>query len=404
MHWIHFSRARSIKPDGYYGGLPKSALHRLPLWTFPLAAVVLVALWQGATVAANYGGNWTALFAAGANQPQPPLSAAEHVYLFAGSDGYDGQFYHYIAHDPLLHSDLKNYIDDARLRYRRILIPLLAYVLALGQSGWIDPAYRMVCLLSIGLGVYWSCRIAQDAGLSAAWGLLFPAMPAIPITVDRMVIDGGLAALTAAFLYYSRRPSWKLFVVLMGAALTRETGFLLPLAYCAYLAWRREFRRAGIFLLSTAPALAWYAYVQVHTAGHPFDISLIPFSSILRALRNPLHYPPGIPFADAVRAADYLALAGMVLGLGLAFRYFTVRDPVCLAAMLFATLAVVVQPVETWQNVYAFGRIYTPVLICLAALAGQSRNPWLLVPAAMILPRLAIQLAPQAWGIARWIA
>jgi hypothetical protein len=367
--------------------------------------VLLVASWQWATVTANYGGNWTALFCTGANQRQPPLAAAERLYLFAGSYGYDGQFYHYIAHDPFLRSDLKGYIDDPRLRYRRILIPLLAYGVALGQSGWIDATYRLVCLLSIGLGVYWSCRFVQDAGLSAAWGLLFLVMPAIPITTDRLVIDGGMAALTTAFLFYSRSPSWKLFVVLICVALTRETGFLLVLACCAWLAWRREFRLSGIFLFSAAPALVWYRYVSAHTASPSYDISLIPFSSIVWVLRHPLTYPPGTPFADAILVADYLALAGMLLALGLALRWFLSKpfDPIRIAAMLFATLAAVVQVTGTWESVYAYGRIYTPVLLCLAAVAAQARNLWLLAPAAMILPRLAIQLAPQILGIAHWI-
>jgi hypothetical protein len=382
----------------------------LLLWTLPVAAVVLVVSWQWATVTANYGGNWTALFCAGANQRQPPLAASERLYLFAGSTGYDGQFYHYVAHDPFLRSDLKNYIDDPRLRYRRILIPILAYGLALGQSGWIDAAYQLVCLLSIGLGVYWSCRFVQDAGISAAWGLLFLAMPAIPIAMDRLVIDGALAVLTAAYLYYSRSPSWKLFVVLICAALTRETGFVLVLAYSACLAWKRELRVAGVFLLSAVPALAWYGYVQVHTIGQPTVISLIPFSSVLWVLENPLNYPSGTPFVGAVRVADYLAVAGMLLGLGLAFRCFvrrpfdSPRDPIRIAAMLFAALAAVVQVTGTWQSVYAFGRIYTPLLLCLAAIAARSRNPWLLTPVAMILPRVAIQLAPQALGIVRWVA
>ena len=132
---------------------------------------------------------------------------------------------------------------------------------------------------------------------------------------------------------------------------------------------------------------------------------MIPFSSILRVLGNPWSYPPGTPFAGAVRAADYLALAGMLLGLGLAFYWF-VRGPFDsprAAAVLFATLAVLVQPIETWQNVYAFGRIYTPLLLCLAAISAHSRNPWLLTPVAMILPRIAIQLTPQALGVMRWI-
>ena len=369
-------------------------------------AVALVALWQWATVTANYGGNWTALFCTGAVQRQPPLAASEHVYLFANSTGYDGQFYHYIAHDPLMRSDLKTYVDDPRMRYRRILIPLLAYALALGHSGLIDPAYEIVCLLSIGLGVYWSCRFAQSVELGAAWGLLFLAMPAIPIAMDRLVIDGGLTALTAAFLYYSRSPSWKLFAVLVCAALTRETGFLLVLAYCAHLVWRRELRTAGLFLLSAAPAAAWYGYVQLGTTGRPYEFSLIPFSSILWVVGHPLSYPPATPLAGVVRLADYLAIAGVLLAFGLAFLWFArlPHVPLRIAAVLFATMGLVLQRHDYWESVYAFGRIYIPVPLCLAALAAEYRKPWLLAPVAMMLPRLAIQLAPQMLGVVRWMA
>lgn len=207
---------------------------------------------------ANYRGNWTAFYCAGDLQRLAPLAVTENVYLFQNSTGYDGQFYHYKAHDPFLRSNLKTFVDDARLRYRRILVPLLAYLLAGGRSGLVDPAYELVFLIGIGLGVYWSCRLARKAELNAAWGLVFLAMPAIPVTMDRMVIDGGLAVVTAAFLWFSRSPSWKLFVVLVCAPLTREMGFLLVLAYCGSLAWRRQLRAAAIFLLSAVPALAWY--------------------------------------------------------------------------------------------------------------------------------------------------
>jgi hypothetical protein len=385
--------------------LRPSAFNRLPIWAFPLAAVVFVASWQWATVSANYGGNWTALFSTGALRQQPPIALSEHVYVFPNSNGFDGQFYHYIAHDPFLRSDLKNYIDDARLRYRRILIPLLAYALALGQSDFIDRSYEAICLLSIGLGTYWSCRLAQNSGLTAAWGLLFLALPAIPITLDRLVVDAGLAALAAAFLYYSPKPSWKLFVVLACAAMTRETGFLLLLAYCSFLAWRREFQASATFLLAAIPAAAWYAYAQVKTMGSPYPVSFIPFSAILRVLRHPSRYPPGTPFADAIRAADYLALAGVLMAFGLAFFCFARGpwDPPRIAAMLFATLAIVLQRTDHWQNVYDFGRVYTPALLCIAAIAAQYRNPWLLAPIVMMLPRIAIQLASQMLSVARWI-
>jgi hypothetical protein len=50
----------------------------------------------------NYGGNWTAFNCTGARFPIPPALAGENIYRFQRSNGWDGQFYHYIAHDPFL--------------------------------------------------------------------------------------------------------------------------------------------------------------------------------------------------------------------------------------------------------------------------------------------------------------
>jgi hypothetical protein len=333
-------------------------------------AAILIAAWQWATVTANYGGNWTALFCTGALQRHPPLVASEHVYLFANSTGYDGQLYHYMAHDPLMRSGLKSYIDDPGLRYRRILMPLLAYGVAMGRSQWIDPAYELVFLIGIGLGVYWSCRFAQQVGLPTAWGLLFLLMPAVPIAMDRLVVDAGLAALTAAFLCYSRSPSWRLFLVLACAALTRETGFLLILAYCAYVLLRREFRIFGIFLSSALPALAWYSYVHTRTIGKPYGMSLIPLSAIVRALENPWKYPAGTPFIAAVSVADYIALAGVLLGFGLAL-YWYVRgpsDPIHLAALLFALTGMIFQ---TNRSLAERGRFWPRLHAAVAVPRGR---------------------------------
>jgi len=371
-----------------------------------LAATAFVLLWQWATVNANYGGNWTALFCTGALEPHPALDASEHVYLFPNSRGYDGQFYHYIAHDPFLRSNLKSSIDDARLRYRRILVPFLAFALAGGQSESIDRAYELVFLLTVALGVFWSCRVAQNAGVAAAWGLLFLAMPAVPITMDRLVVDGALAALTVAFVYYSPSPSWKLFLVLACAVLTRETGLLLVIAWCVSLAGRRQFRTAALFLLTAVPGAAWYAYVQTKTTANVYATSLVPFSAIVSAFLHPLRYPPGTPLAIAVHAADYLALAGMLVALALALLWFArlPLDPVRIAAVLFAVVGILLQRADLWRDVYGYGRLFTPLLVCLSALAAQYRRPWLLAPLAMIAPRIAIQLAPQALGILHWAA
>lgn len=374
-------------------------MKRPPIWIYPAVAVLLAAAWQWATVTANYGGNWTALYCTGALQRHPPLIAAEHVYVFRGSTGYDGQFYHYIAHDPFLRSDLKSYIDDPRERYRRILVPLAAYTLALGRQEWVDPAYELVLLAAIGLGVYWSCRLAEQSKLPAAWGLAFLLAPTIPIGMDRMVTDAALAALTVAFLVYQKSPR-KLFAVLACAMLTRETGLLLIAGVVAWQLWRRKIRAAALFLLSAFPALGWHWYVRAHTAGPTLSAALSPFSALATSLAGPHRYPPGTPLTGVVVAMDYLAIAGLVLAFLLALVRLG-REPLTpagIAAALFAALGLLLRA-NTLLTVYDFGRVYTPLLLCVAFAAAQRRKPWLLAPAIMMLPRIAIQLTPQALGV-----
>src|SRR5205807_1962513 len=70
------------------------------VWAF--LAVVLSFGCQALTVRYNFHGDWSALFYAGAIRPLPPAVEREHSYQIPNSYGWDGQFYHFVAHDPLL--------------------------------------------------------------------------------------------------------------------------------------------------------------------------------------------------------------------------------------------------------------------------------------------------------------
>lgn len=57
----------------------------------------------GAQGSPSLGGNWTALFCTGSEfKPVPAPLRSDNIYIFQGTFGYDGQEYHYIAHDPFL--------------------------------------------------------------------------------------------------------------------------------------------------------------------------------------------------------------------------------------------------------------------------------------------------------------
>jgi len=63
-----------------------------------LAAVTGVALWLAALIHVDYGDNWSALFCIGEHAPMPP-ELAPGSYRWKGTNGYDGQYYRYVAHD-----------------------------------------------------------------------------------------------------------------------------------------------------------------------------------------------------------------------------------------------------------------------------------------------------------------
>jgi hypothetical protein len=285
-----------------------------------LCAIALVLAYQTLLVR-RLDANWTALFCAGANIQVPPTLAFEHIHQIPNSDGYDGEFYHYIAHDPFLTRGYASCIDAPRVRYQRILLPLLAYALALGRDDFIDRAYFAVNLAFVFLGTYWLSRYCSNQARSPAWGLAFIVIPAVLVSNDRMTVDGVLTALGVAFLLYSREGSnRRLYLCLALAALTRETGFLLIVAYCWWLISKRRFKAAMVFGTAAVPALAWYVFVFAHTRADHAKFISFPFLGLLTRLMHPTHYHLSPALSALAIAADYTALSAIVLALLLALR------------------------------------------------------------------------------------
>ncbi len=380
------------------------------VWTGLLGAA-LALLWQTLVVHSKYQGNWTGLFYTGALLEQPPSLAAEGIYRFSNSRGYDGQFYHYIAHDPFIRGDEARYIDAPALRYRRILIPLAAHVLALGRSQFIDRAFVASILIFVFLGAYWLSAFFSLHGFDPKWGLTFLAIPGVLISIDRLTIDIGVIALSVALaLYFARGANLPLYATLVAAPLARETGLLLVAACVSYLLLKRRWRQALLFSSAALPAAAWYAYTYVELATyrtHPGRwFSAVPFAPLVHRLLNPTVYPLPPLAAFAATVLDYLALAGAIFAM--AIGYAALRrlkaGPVEIGLVLFALLATFVSVPGGWTDVYGFARWLAPLTV-FAALDGVRRREWLnVLPLLMILPRVALQLAPHAMAMVRYLA
>jgi hypothetical protein len=366
-----------------------------------VAATGVALAWQALTVRANFAGDWSAFYYTGAFSRVPSPLAAERLYTIPGSAGYDGQYYHFIAHDPWLRRGFAAYVDNPGMRWRRILVPGLAALLSGFDDDYTDSLYAVVLLASVFLGAYWLSRWCAEHGYSPWLGMGFLLAPATPISLDRATVDVALAALTVGFALH---PGPALYGILAAAPLARETGLLLIAAQAACAAGRRRWREVAWSVLAALPFFAWAWYVGARTAPDlTSHTAPVPFGGIVgRALR---YAPYALDTAWLRRAAalDYLAFLGLCAGLVLAcvpaLRRRTGR--VELAALAFSAALVFVSQPQVWAEAYAFGRIASPLLILLALEALRDRWWWGMAPLACVLPRVLWQLGPQFWGVLR---
>ena len=366
--------------------------HQRAALTVALLVSSLAFAWQWVIVRYHYGGNWTALFCTGERMTLPPSLAFENIYRFPNSLGYDGQSYHYVAHDPLLQQGLSGYIDNPRLRYRRILLPGLAHLLALGRPGYIDEAYFGVTLLFVFLGAYWLSRYALLFGRHPAWGFGFLMVPATMVSIDRLTVDIALSALCAGFVLHTMTAApWKLYLVLQAVCLSRETGLLLAAACCLSAASRRQWIRAALFSSTALPSLGWYVYVHLTTqpsavnwfTGYPLGGFVIRLFELIRDRSRA--EPPLLLTSWDYLALDYLGLLGMLLAFILASRldFRKSPGPTAFAALVF-TLLGIFSSAAVWGEAYAFGRILSPLLLLLAMGALRQNPRWAFLPLCLV--------------------
>jgi hypothetical protein len=370
----------------------------------PLAAALLCGAlglsWQLLTVHFNYGGNLTALFCHGSQFPLPPGLAAEHIYVFPNSGGYDGQSYHYMAHDPFDRTDIGRAVPDPWRRYPRILLPGMAHLLALGRTAWVDVSFLLCNLLFLGLGAYWLAQLLARAGWHPLFAVLYVVAPVAIVSLDRMLVDLTVTSLALGFAVYLEEESpWKLYIILAAAALCRETGFLLWAAYAIRLLWLRRYRRLAIFGTALLPAILWSAWVRTLPGGALFFVPPVrPLWGMLQAVLHPRVYAYSAPVVAVIRALNWLQLAGILLAIALVFRRLRGlgRDAVPNACFLWACLAVLLT-VNEYDDPFAGARILAPLLLFQFLQAGR----WNRLPLLMVTPRVWLELTPQVLGILR---
>lgn len=233
-------------------------------------------------------------------------------FHYAPLVGYDGQFCYFIALDP---QNARFYIDAPAYRYERILYPLIARVLALGQSALIPYTLILVNILAITGGALLLALWLRRRGVSPWLALLYGLYSGLFIGYRRDLTEPlgyGLVILAIYCFDVCRRHRALWTGLVFGlAALAREATLLFAVVYVAALLFeskppsgtgaetnsqriRHNWRPAALMLaLAVGPFLAYKVFLTLWlgTSGTPTSLfpSLIPFSGLILMLQPQRH-------------------------------------------------------------------------------------------------------------------
>lgn len=275
--------------------------------------------------------------------------------------GYDGQFYFFIAQDPFLRNPQIAATLDNSLRYRRILYPLLAWLVTFGQRAWLPWA---LVLINVAAGTAAVAGLAEGArrrGRSPWLALIVALYPGLwmPILMDlteplqlallawALVLDGSAA-------------------LLLLSALAKETSAAVQAIELIRRAWARQWLWAGRHALALVVLAGWALLVWKTVHAHE------------STLGGHLLEPPGAPLIALVSAPGWgrLLLVATAVGICLLamLRLVWARDPAAWAGAVYAAIGLAAG-IDTWADPLAYLRVIAGavVLVFLSWAAAGDR-------------------------------
>ncbi|HEY7349240.1 MAG TPA: hypothetical protein VH599_13080 [Ktedonobacterales bacterium] len=178
------------------------------------------------------------------------------------SSGYDGQFFYYMAVDPL-HAGA--HMDSAPFRYQRILFSIVVWALSLGGQATL-AAWWLFILNMVGTlaGTAALALLLQRKGLSPWFSLAFGLYFGQFASITHDVPDGLAAALIVFAALAIDRERWKEATLwLIAAGLTRDTTMIFAGAFALDALFQRRWGRAALLLSSAVPLIIWLIILRL---------------------------------------------------------------------------------------------------------------------------------------------
>jgi hypothetical protein len=261
--------------------------------------------------------------------------------------------------------DPEAFLDAPAYRYARILYPLLAWMLSLGQPAAIPWALLAVNLLAVLGGTIACVDLLRRFGASRWFALGYAFSPPILIGVTAMLAEPlSMALVVTGVALAVRCRHWSAGIVLALSVLAREPGILVPIGFGLYALARRDWRRSGAYLLPLAAPLGWHLWILVRLGSLPSAQSPtnfgVPFGGmyyrfgLLLGWHPPMLGEP-VPTSNVLAEAAIIATSAAIVVIGLT-KLLERRDVFAWLLWLQAALAIGTGPL-VWADLYSYGRV-----------------------------------------------
>jgi hypothetical protein len=319
--------------------------------------------------------------------PMAADKALEQTLLFTDSNGYDGQFFYYIAFDPFLvtfrdqPARYNDYIDLPPYRYGRIGFSVLARWVSANNPARYPGTMVAILVVSLAFCATLVAAIAHHHRFSLWWGFLILFIPGFWQSAEWTLPEPLAAAFfLAAYWCLLQRRWWACGALLGLCMLVRETSGALVLATCAGLLLTGR-RREGVIvtLMAFVPVVLWKGFVGVvfwpeyglqGFMPHPNDVGL-PFGGVVdlwTTIARGEYFQgwPGMNRAGMI--FPLLTTAGAALALTAA-----VKRPgsMTAAALFYATLTILFNYHSVWLDVGNAQRLTIDLFVALVVVFLQ---------------------------------
>ena len=296
-----------------------------------------------------------------------------------GSEGYDGQFVYYIARDPSPQS-VAAYLDVPAYRYQRILLPLLARLLSLGNADLLPWMLPLIGILSLVGGAWAVSELLAGWGTSRWYALVYGSwagfnlalMVDLPEPLAYGLVAGGVLGL-------ERNRTWLGWCLLSLAVFARETTLLFVLAVLVAYLSQRDFHRAlGLTFVALVPYLVFQAWLWL-TFGQPglasggamaTPFEVIPYLGLLRIGQASLVYLLAM-LVVFVPTIVVPSLWGMWSS---AQQWLAGERNLIVAGLFLNALVIAFTPYSTFRETGGIIRFATGLMLAVLLFAGRYRQ------------------------------